>query len=179
MGTDRPDQPGALAPSLPTLHLPEHLESRVSETLRQRGLIGRAPGPRRWLLAAAAILLFAAGFASAGAWRRETGAAHDGRTRFALLLYAGEGPDSLTGDVAAHRRWAGALVAEGRSVSGEKLGATMTTIPDDRPAIGADETLQGFFVISADSAAEAIAIARSLPHARLGGRVVVRAIDPT
>ncbi|MEX2282033.1 MAG: hypothetical protein WEE89_06080 [Gemmatimonadota bacterium] len=36
-----------------------------------------------------------------------------------------------------------------------------------------------FIIVSASSAEEAIAIARSMPHQRNGGRVVIRAIERT
>jgi hypothetical protein len=169
---------GELAPMLERPTPPPELEARVARSLRERGLIGRRrPSLRPWLAAAAAILIFIAGYATSNVRRADAGVEPAAELRFALLLYESPTPGVAIDDVGEHQDWARQLAADGHEVSGEKLGVTTAALPET-PAPGSD-ALQGFFVISARDAGEAVAIARSSPHFRNGGRVVVRAIDPT
>ena len=66
-------------------------------------------------------------------------------------------------------------------VSESRSGGIVLTHPDAGRGAAASEAaeLQGFFVVSAASQAEAVSIARSSPHYRNGGRIVVSLIDPT
>jgi hypothetical protein len=52
-----------------------------------------------------------------------------------------------------------------------------SVIERDRPSSRVPAEVQGFFVVSAASLEEAAAVARSSPHVRDGGRIVVRPID--
>ena len=169
---------GALAKSLGRPTPPPALESRVVRSLEARGALARhGRSARPWLAAAAAILIFIAGYATATVREPVEPARPRGHPRFALLLYEGTTPGTAIDDVEAHQRWARELAADGHEVSGEKLGATTAALPG--PGTPGADALQGFFLISARSAGEAVTIARSSPHFRNGGRVVVRAIDPT
>jgi hypothetical protein len=67
-------------------------------------------------------------------------------------------------------------------VAGEKLGDSareLTAAATVERAATDPESLAGFFIVSAASAAEADSIARSCPHVRHGGKVDVRPIEPT
>lgn len=150
------------------------LEDRVVAALKARGLI-RPSRPSRigiaGLAAAAALLLFAAGFA-AGAWpSRGAQPPVTAGPRFMLLLHetAATASTGLAEQalVDEYREWARGVAATGRAIHGEKL----------KPAPG--QTLSGFFVVEAPSLDAARAIAASSPHVRHGGRIEVREIDPT
>ena len=178
---------------LPRPQVPAHLEGRVSKSLIDAGLLDRpSERPRffssnaAWRIAAALVLFFA-GFGSArlfdGPESRPVAASVEASRRYALLLYAGDARAPQVDDVAANSAWARDLVAEGREVSGEKLkpgGAILahSDAPGGGGSLGSGE-VQGFFIISAASDAEAVAIARSSPHFRNGGRIVVSLIEPT
>jgi hypothetical protein len=153
------------------------------------GLRGRRYGSRgTWLRAAAAaiagVALFAAGVVAGS---RPAPASADG-PRYALLLLPGPALATLSADeelerVARYRAWAGRLAADDRLVLAEKLGATVGTVAADGRAAAArpspaDEVL-GFFIIVADSDADALAAARESPHAAEGGRIVVVRIEST
>jgi len=168
----RPEWIDALSPALAP---PAHLEDRVVAGLRERGWIRR--GRRRWLDAVAAVALLALGAGLGAAWSRP---AADRRPAYLLLLYPGSAPvldpQAEAETARAYGAWAGRLRAEGRAISGERLGDGAETVPAAGSG-GDGAALQGFFVVSAGSAAEAAAIARVSPHVVRGGTVVVRAID--
>jgi hypothetical protein len=162
--------PAILAP-------PAVLEDQVMAGLQARGFIRR--GRRRWVDAAAAAALVAVGVGLGTQWARP---GDDVRPAYLLLLYPGPaaGPAlDPRAEAAAAREygaWAGRLRAEGRAITGERLAAGADTVPEAAPG-GDGAVLQGFFVVSAQSAAEAAQIARTSPHVAWGGTVVVRAID--
>ena len=165
--TDANDRPGRLK-QFATMSPPAELETRVVTSLQTGGQLSRndRPALRRLLRTAAAIALFAGGFATAMLADRPV---DDTRPRYALLLYDGGRPG--VDDVAEMREWVIDLRARGHFADGEKL--------DDVPIAG-DPGLQapaGFIIISASTAEEAVAISRTMPHRRNGGRVVIRAID--
>jgi hypothetical protein len=185
------DSPGTLGPQLPRHEPPPELEQRVLATLTQRGLLA----PRRrssrlgpWLRAAAAIAagiaLYAAG-TLAGRLSSGRGVTTDPGPRFALLLYGGSEEGGEAAELARvneYRNWARGIAERGRYIAGEKLD----TLALDVTPIGASggttrgpEALAGFFIIGAANAAEAETFARSCPHLRHGGRIIVRAIVPT
>jgi hypothetical protein len=84
--------------------------------------------------------------------------------------------------VREYASWARTIATSGRYVAGEKLGDSARELTAaavvDRAATDS-ESLAGFFIVSAASAAEADSIARSCPHVRHGGKVVIRRIEPT
>ena len=168
--TDSNDRPGRLK-QFGTLPPPAELEARVLSSLQDRGKLARDDSRlvRRLVKLAAAIVLFAGGFATAMLSNRPP--AEDTRPRYALLLYDGDRPG--VDDVAEMREWVIGLRERGHFVAGEKL--------DDVPISG-DPALAapaGFIIVSANSPEEAVTISRTMPHLRNGGRVVIRAVDRT
>jgi hypothetical protein len=155
------------------------VEERVVARLRDKGLLRVDTSPwRRWA-AAAAVLIFAAGVGAGRLSVRPT-ALENHESRFLLLLSGG--PEGLPVEeearvVAEYGAWALTLRQQGRSVSGERLGEARTAVPDGVAPNAED--VRGFFIISAGSFDEATDVARSCPHARRGGRVTVRPIEPT
>ena len=182
----RPDAAGWLGRRLTNPELPPALEDRVVRSLSERGVLQRPP--RLWsrhaAMAVAAAARFALGIAvgtRVEARRTAAPAAAPNAPRFALLLYGG--PRDAPGVVDEYRRWARAVAAESRDVSGEKLGDAGVTVSTATPANAADSAagraLAGFFIISASSQEDAVSVARGSPHVRHGGTIVVRPIDPT
>lgn len=178
---DEPDSMGELA-SLPRELAPPHqLEDRMVAVLHREGLL-RAGYPRRYVFqAAAAVLLFVTGFAIGRSTASTLPVAEEHRDpRFLLLLHGGPTGGSADEEAALvneYRAWAVGLRQAGRFVSGERLSGVAAIAPTaNLPQV---EDLRGFFVISAANLDDALAMARTCPHARRGGHVVVRPIDPT
>ena len=185
------DERSPFGDRIPRPHVPLYLEQRVAKSLTDAGLLDDPTrrktlitNPAVWRIAAALVLFFA-GFGSARLidWpaRQPVAAGAESARRYALLLYAGDGSAPEVDDVAANTAWARNLVAEGREVSGEKLksGGAVLTHTENSNGGSPGEEVQGFFIISATSDAEAVAIARSSPHFRNGGRIVVSLIEQT
>lgn len=167
------------------------LEDRIVAALaRRRLLISRSRSARGWramAALAAGILLVGSGvwIGRALAPRPSHGStAAAAPPQFVLFLLRGaesDRPEEESGRVAEYRAWARGLAASGRSVAGEKLddraerlgaGAGATSLPPE-------EEIRGYFVISAASLDDAVAVARRCPHLKHGGRIVVRPIMPT
>lgn len=156
---------------------PPTLEERTVSRLRAEGRFG--PRPLRFVRWAAAAVL--AALLVAGGWLAGRGRpVRAGAPRFALLLYEGRGFEgSVTADrVAEYRSWAAALRRSGVQVAGEKLSPAFRRVPATAAA-GDREVLAGFFVVGAPDLDAAEAIARSCPHLRHGGTIVVRPIAAT
>jgi hypothetical protein len=171
------------------VEIPSELERRVVGTLRARGLLRPGgTGGREWwrngLTALAAAALLAIGFVFGTRSERLVVATGP---QYLLLLYqdstgATLGPSQRDSVVAAYVRWAAGLREEGRLVLGEELGEGMAVVPESGPDprdVSSRYSLGGFFVVRAENLAHAVEIARGTPHARDGGRVVVRPINPT
>jgi hypothetical protein len=167
---------------------PAGLEDAVVSRLSRQGLIAE-PRTRwmRWALAAAAgIALFAAGLAVGQ--RRVAPAspaaeAPAGVTRYALLLYdAPDEPALSDAEIAVrvdeYRNWAIGLRRSGSDISGEKLARKNLDL-GAAAAVTLPEPLGGFFIFSAKDAEAALAIARSCPHLKHGGRAELRPIEET
>jgi len=165
---------------------PPGLEEAVVSRLAQRGFI--APRRRTWitgaLAAAAGLALFAAGVAVGT--RRASAPAQSpapAMTRYVLLLYDASGEETLSAAemaerVAEYRDWAVGLRKQGSDITGEKLSRESL----DLGAAGAaqrPEPLGGYFVFSASDPAAALAVARSCPHLKHGGRAELRPIEET
>jgi hypothetical protein len=166
---------------------PAHLEESVVAALKATGAIASSGGVLRksfsgpWRaasLAAAIVVAFVFGRAS----RPASGGRASG-PRFALFLY--EGPQFERGSegdrVVEYRAWAQGLRASGVEILGERLGerAFAVTAAGGREAARAPdpgERLAGYFVVAAPHWDDALAIARTCPHARHGGTIVVRPI---
>lgn len=161
-------------------------ESRAVEALKRAGVLrthrSYSSVSRLLIAAAAGLVLFFAG----SWWARQTGdrAAGAQTQRFALFLLEDStfqgiervGHDSL---VAEYSAWAGQLAASGNLVLGEELGERLWPLGLTEAAAGPAARITGFFVLSAATETEALAIARSCPHLRHGGGIVVRPIVPT
>jgi len=170
------------------------LEERVVAALAGRGLVrvprgGSGRIGRAVAAAAAGLLLMAAGvwIGRALPQGQARTIAPDASPRFVLFLLRGQESDRPAEEgarVAEYRAWARGLAASGRSVSGEKLddreerlGAPGALVP--AAAVAPEEEIRGYFVISAASLDDALAVARACPHLKHGGRIVVRPIVTT
>lgn len=181
---DDGDDRGGLRTRLPRVSPPAGLERRVLDTLASRGLIRSRPGWNvRWAAGAGLVAAgFILGILTTGT-RRGTGPFEPtGRmAQYALLLY-GDTPGD-TGTVHAARaseygRWASALSAGARWVGGHELGRVIETVGPSAGRAAAGDRMAGYFIIEAASPERAAEVARSSPHVRYGGRVVVMSIAP-
>jgi hypothetical protein len=162
---------------------PPELEARVVRRLAARGLLRRR-SVARWLVPLAATLAgVAGGWLLRGGPRPAVTSSH-GDAGLYLLLVSADPPDGTASAerVELYRRWARGLAADGRLESARKLTADGVRLDGaDGPAtpveLGVD-TPTGFFLVRAPSLEAAVELARASPHARLGGRVTVRPIDP-
>jgi hypothetical protein len=182
------DGRGRLGPMLDHPAPPAGLYRRTLDALVQRNLLHPPPPPsRRPRLGLLALLTGAAcfivGFGLGARRALPNRVAAPAEHEYALLLY--DTADSVAGvdPVEAHRQWAAELARQGHRVSGEELGPTAQVLEGSRDTLAGPATaelaLKGFFVVSARTEAEALEIAKTLPHYRHGGRVVVRPIVPT
>jgi hypothetical protein len=170
---------------------PPGLEDATVDALLERGLLRRGARRRRlieWgLAAAAAVVLFAGGFLAG----QRGGQAPAGELpRFVLLLYEGPEyrntpPGQEQDRVREYADWARERGAKGELEAGEKLREDLDlvirpdgSIGEEAPAPGAAR-LAGFFMIRATDDRAALEIARSCPHVRYGGSIVIREIEPT
>jgi hypothetical protein len=172
---------------------PRALEDATVDALLARGLLRRRLPRRRpravelGVAVAASILLFLGGVALG---RRGEAAPPPGTGQFALLLYEGPEyrrarPGQEADRVREYGEWAGVRAERGELVAGEKLrevpdvvigagGAVTTATP-----AASEPRLAGFFIVRAADARRAVEIARSCPHVRYGGSIVIREIEPT
>jgi hypothetical protein len=150
---------------------PADLENRVVAALARGGHVRPArPAPRRWLRAAAAIVLVAAGIVIG----RMTGAPRQaGGNDFLLLLYGSATASGRTEQelVSEYSAWADSLRSDGRLVAAERLAPEARVLGGD---LSAAAQPVGFFLIRADTRDAAMAVAESCPHLKYGGSVVVK-----
>jgi hypothetical protein len=168
---------------------PKGLEARVVAALRDRGRLAAAhPRPNPWRLGgaiAASLALLLGGF-----WLGRQGG-HRGHSLVvpSYLFMLREGTDfnrerltdaRMTSETAA---WARRQLGVRHFVIGEKLDMEGWVLKSSRVASMPPTDLQdapdGFFVIFASSDQEALALARTCPFLRYGGRIEVRRIHPT
>jgi hypothetical protein len=160
---------------------PPALEDRVVRELHARGAL-RPRGPRRaWIQIAAALLLVASGFAIGRVTAADVGGPPTpAGSRFLLLLYGAQSltPAEEAARVAEYGAWARTEAAEGRLISGDKLGDQAAVVGDAR-GLGSVSLREpsGFFLIRAATLDEAVATASRCPHVRHGGTVLVRPIE--
>ena len=186
-----PDDPetgrGMLRERLPVPEPPAELSARVQRTLAERGLVRQRQ--RRGSVWVSRAGLIAAGIAlgilGRGAYpeaRESPGAASSSAPagQYVLLLYGA--PPGDTGVVHAARereygRWASALDGGARWVGGNELHDVVAQLGGP-PALQdtASDRLAGYFVIAAPSPERATEVARTCPHLKYGGRVVVMTI---
>ncbi len=186
-----PEERDALARLPREADPPPGLEQATVSALTARGLLRR---PRRRfppaLALAASVLLFAGGLALGRLGRESAQAPADGRPRFALFLYEGPeyeqpAPGRMEERVKEYGAWARAKRTDGGVEGGEKLkdGDDLAIEPDGSAGPVASPPgqprLAGYFLIRAADQRTALEIARSCPHVRYGGRIVLREIEPT
>ncbi len=93
--------------------------------------------------------------------------------------------DAMKAIIEEYRRWAEDREKEGRLVSAEKLAdatRVMTGTGDHlqvASTANTDRLLGGYFLITAPSLDDAIAIAKTHPHLKYGGEVEVRPVEST
>jgi len=183
---------GTLRDRLPDIMQPPDLASRVRVSLRERGLIRevdraqRAEGrrPSQWAqragLLAAGILLGAIGSRVAGTTSRRP-ASVDAAGQYVLLLYGDPPDDTGAVHVAREReygRWAARLTGA-TWVGGHELADVVDRLgpaPGETGSPPNADRLAGYFVIAAPSRERAAEVARTCPHLKYGGRVVVMAV---
>jgi hypothetical protein len=165
---------------------PPELKARVRRTLEAGGYLRprRRPTWRVPLAAAAVLAVFLAGVEVG-----RPGPAAAPSQQFVLLLYedAGFHAGDEQAFVAEYRAWGERWGREGKVLGGEKLAATGrllraaddSVLVSEAGVVSDAGALAGWFVIAARDYAEATAIARTHPHLGHGGRVAVRAIEPT
>ena len=167
---------------------PPQLKERVMDTLKDRGLL--RGGSRAPLLAriAAGVVLFLGGLAAGRATAPgPVTPTVQFQQQWLLTLYEDSTftPRSPIAElVAEYGRWADSVRGQGRLVIGEKLASGRGTVVseefEDHPeTMGEMGSAEGLFIIAAASEEEALAIARSMPHLRHNGRIVVRRIERT
>jgi hypothetical protein len=84
--------------------------------------------------------------------------------------------------VQEYSTWARRQRIGGRLIAGEKLNDASLELSGSQglhEVHTQDTSLGGYFVIAAPSLEAAIAIARTCPHLKRGGTIVIRSIDPT
>ena len=170
-----PEEERALAALPREAPLPAGLEDRVVSALGRAGhLLVRRPARSRWWLQIAAALVLVGGGIAVG---RVTAAPVAGNgPGFLLLLYgSASAPGRSESDfVAEYSAWAASLRAERRLVAAERLAPESQVLGNAIPG-GAQPV--GFFLIRADTDESAIAAARSCPHLKYGGTVVVKSVE--
>lgn len=95
--------------------------------------------------------------------------------RYVLLLDARDAPESDEDSrVSEYAQWARHLREEGVGITGARLAHDLEVVgaPMGEPSVS------GFFLIDVVDEARALAIARSCPHTRYGGSVIVGRILP-
>lgn len=185
-----PDERDALGRLPREADPPPGLEQDTVAALTVRGLL-RRPGRRLHAAAAiaASVLLFAGGIA-VGQFGGETAPPADGRPRFALFLYEGPeyrqpAPGAMDRRVEEYVAWVRAERTGGTVEGGEKLSDEDDVVIEPDGATGAvpsspgESRLAGYFLIRAADQRTALEIARTCPHVRYGGRMVLRQIEPT
>jgi hypothetical protein len=158
-----------------------------------------------WIGAAAAALMFAAGFGigarqPAGESERETARATSAAagnatqeaaaSKYALFLFEDASYQSAAEGQAMERvreygAWARELAQSGRFVDGEKLAddgrfcrleeGTLTTAGPQADVHRG--ALTGYFVIGASSLDEAMQVAKTCPHLKYGGTLEIRLLE--
>src|SRR5687767_1022842 len=98
-------------------------------------------------------------------------------TRFLFLLTDADTSGDDAARAEAYRRWAVAQREAGRQISGERLDDSGFAVMREGVAAIARAEVQGYFVVSASTMDDAIAVARSSPHVQSGGTIIVRPID--
>lgn len=172
---------GTLRERLPRLDPPRELDRRIRATLETRGLVRPTTGRRAiWIVRASLIAAgFVLGVVLTSVRSRADSRGPAGTSQYVLLLY-----DDARGDTGAvhiareheYGKWASELTGA-RWVGGSELGDVVEGIGPAGPLVVApSDRLAGYFVIEAPSRERAAEVARSCPHVKYGGRVVVMSV---
>lgn len=176
------DGRGSLRDSMPPIEAPAALDQRIRDSLTQRGLIvDRSPQRTNRYRQPLTYAAIAASFLIVGilTGRTMNGSASAATTpRYALLLYGGDtsAASTSTSRRTEYGQWLRKVAAGRQSFTGEELGQEVSTLG---PAIAAGRDggpLLGFFIIGAESEDEAESIARTSPHMKYGGSIVVQKV---
>lgn len=175
---------GALRREVPP---PPEMEGEILARLSREGLLAPRGFPRRWVFpiaTAAAAATFVIGLAVGGA-RRQPAAPVSAGPRYVLFVESSAGQalsaEEIAGRVQEYRGWSLRMRAQGHGLGGEKLAAGGwsldggAAVPLPPPADGFQTG--GYFLLTARDDAEAVAIARTHPHLKHGGRMVLRRIE--
>jgi len=174
---------GTLGRHVSAIEPPPDLAGRVRETLVSRGLLAtRRARPVVWVTR---VALLAAGIVL-GILVRDTLGVTGGRPsnapagQYVLLLYGDAPGDTGAVHVAREReygQWAAGLRNGTRWVGGQELGDVIEALgPSSGAASASSDRLAGYFVIDAPSRERAAEVARSCPHLKYGGRVVLMSV---
>jgi hypothetical protein len=157
---------------------PPGLESRIAIALRAQGLL-KSPTRLSWISTAAAILMLVLGIGIGRWWPRPArfDAPPVSTSRFLFLLSDADTSGDDGARAEAYRRWAVTQRQSGRQISGERLGDSGFAVMNESVAAVARADVQGYFVVSAATMDDAIAVARSSPHVQSGGTIIVRPIN--
>lgn len=167
---------------------PPDLERRVVDSLASRGLVkSTRPRSRAWpWTAAAAVIAFAVGIGAGYRLSQTPEVTSD--NQYLLMLYEDEtfdsgSPADSRDRVAEYSRWASTLAREGRLVAGEKLQTSRLVLTSQGEGRGSwnpqveGGDVAGYFVIAAPDDDAVLEIAKTCPHLRYGGRIVIRGIE--
>ena len=160
---------------------PATLEPRVVAALRADGLIRSRSLWSQPMRIAASLLIFAAG-ALAGRYVSPESfltPRPNPSSRY-LLLLAGDVTPAADGSSRAdeYGAWARSLAARGIAVSGEELSSHAEVVTHKASLTFPDlSSVGGYFVIEASDDAAAAALARTCPHIKYGGSIVVRRVQ--
>jgi hypothetical protein len=169
---------------------PAWLEQRVVDSLRSRGLVAsRTYKHFGWALAVAAVTACVFCFGAGMLFRSRTGALPPTPTgnRYVLFLthsssVATSGTAEEIALVQEYSAWAQRQRASGHLIAGEKLNDASLELAGPQglqETYTEDTSLGGYFVIAAPNFDDALAIARTCPHLKHGGTIVIRPIDLT
>jgi hypothetical protein len=127
-------------------------------------------------LLAAGLLI---GFLARETWTRGDTRPPAQPGQYVLLLLGDTPGDTGAVHIAREReygQWASSLDGGARWVGGHELGDVVDDIGPKPAGAPAVDRLAGYFVIDAPSRERAAEVARTCPHVKYGGRVVVMAI---
>ena len=160
---------------------PATLESRVVAALRADGLIRTGRGWSWPARIAASLLIFVTG-AVVGHYvpvGRGAPRAATAQPRY-LLLLAGDVTPAADGSsrAAEYGEWARGLSTRGIGVSGDELTGHVAIVTTTRTATFQElASVGGYFIVEAADDQAAAELARTCPHFKYGGSIVVRRVQ--
>ena len=170
--------------------VPANLEEATVGSLRIHGFLRSGVAPKQsgkwWMIAAAACLLFLATGFLLGRRAARSPISPQGN-QYVLFLNLPENSSAPDANdeaqiVKEYSFWARQQRAAGHLIDGEKLNEDATELSAPGGPAQKRSSVKmaaGFFVIVARTFDEAVAIARTCPHLRHGGSIVIRPVDPT